>query len=230
MQCLAERNGDFCTPDGCSSRGFALIYSNDDFIHVCAPSLASPTALRRVQGDTLPHHAARGIQEALEASSLSWIWGIQGGRCDTRALVLIRDSLTPAQVDASGCAVVAGDWYSPYDDLTWSDPTELEVDHVVALKEAWDSGAWNWNDERRSKFGNDLEDARSLLAVTSSENQSKGADDPSNWIPPNDDYVCTYLPDWISIKARWELSMDESEHGRVQNLLSDRCPEQLVAP
>jgi hypothetical protein len=61
---------------------------------------------------------------------------------------------------------------------------EYQIDHVVALKEAWDSGAWGWEAERRSAFGNDLEDVRSLRAVTGSVNQSKSAADPSNWIPP----------------------------------------------
>jgi hypothetical protein len=150
--------------------------------------------------------------------------------CRTRPAVLIRDSLTPAQVDPVGCAVIAGDWYSVYDGLTCMDPGELEIDHVVALKEAWDSGAWGWDAERRSAFGNDLEDPRSLRAVTGSVNQSKGAADPSNWIPPDGDFVCTYLSDWVSIKARWGLSMDQSEHGRIRNLLTDRCPGQVIEP
>ena len=150
--------------------------------------------------------------------------------CRTRALVLMRDSLTPAQVDAGGCAVIAGDWYSRYDGLTWSDPAELEIDHVVALKEAWDSGAWAWDDARLTAYGNDVDEVRSLVAVTGAENQAKSDKDPSNWIPSNADAVCTYLADWTSIKARWGLSMDESEHGRIRNLLTDRCPGQTIAP
>jgi hypothetical protein len=150
--------------------------------------------------------------------------------CRTRARVLMRDSLTPAQVDAGGCAVVAGDWFSRYDGVTWSDPAEVEIDHVVALKEAWDSGAWQWDDARLTAFGNDVEDVRSLVVVTGAENTSKGEKDPSNWIPPNAGAVCTYVADWTAIKARWGLSMDESEFGRIRNLLTDRCPGQTIAP
>jgi hypothetical protein len=150
--------------------------------------------------------------------------------CRTRALVLKRDSLTPAQVDAGACTVVAGDWYSRYDGLAWSDPAELEIDHVVALKEAWDSGAWAWDDARLTAFGNDVDDARSLVAVTGAENTAKSDKDPSNWIPPNADAVCAYVADWTAIKARWGLSMDESEFGRIRNLLIDRCPGQTIAP
>lgn len=155
---------------------------------------------------------------------------IDGFGCRTRALVLIRDSLTPPQIDRAGCAVVAGDWFSTYDALTWSDPGELEIDHVVALKEAWDSGANAWSAERLEAFSNDLVDARTLRAVTGEVNQAKSDNDPTNWLPPAPDAVCGYLADWVSIKARWGLSMDESEHGRIRNLLTNRCPGQTIAP
>ncbi len=155
---------------------------------------------------------------------------VDGFGCRTRALVLIRDSLTPAQIDRGGCAVVAGDWFSTYDGVTWSDPGEVQVDHVVALKEAWDSGASRWDAARLEAFANDVDEPRTLRVVSGDVNEAKGADDPVNWLPPDGTAVCEYLADWVSIKARWGLAMDESEHGRVRNLLTDRCPGQLVAP
>jgi len=150
--------------------------------------------------------------------------------CRTRALVLIRDSITPAQIDRGGCAVVAGDWFSTYDGLTWSDPGEVQVDHVVALKEAWDSGASRWDANRLEAFANDVDEPRALRVVSGEVNEAKGAADPVNWLPPDQAAVCQYLADWVSIKTRWGLAMDESEHGRVRNLLTDRCPGRLVAP
>ncbi len=155
---------------------------------------------------------------------------IDGFGCRTRALVLIRDSLTPPQIDRVGCAVVAGDWFSTYDGFTSSDPGDIEIDHVVALKEAWDSGANAWNADRLEAYSNDLVDGRTLRAVTSAVNQAKSDKDPTNWLPPAPDAVCGYLADWVSIKARWGLSMDESEHGRIRNLLTERCPGQTIAP
>jgi hypothetical protein len=153
-----------------------------------------------------------------------------GDGCDTRAEVLVRDSLTPAQVDPVACTVVAGDWYSPYDGVTWSGPAELQIDHVVALKEAWDSGAYTWDAARRAAYGNDLADPRTLRAVTGSLNQAKGDKDPSNWMPPNLTDWCRYAVDWIAIKARWGMSMDQSEAGRLRNILTDRCPGATIAP
>jgi hypothetical protein len=155
---------------------------------------------------------------------------LDGNGCDTRDDVLARDSLVPTQTDAGGCTVIAGQWYSAYDDVTSSDPGQIQIDHVVALKEAWDSGAWAWDNARQQRFGNDLEDIRTLRAVNGAANDDKGDADPSNWIPPNDAAVCQYLADWIAIKVRWTLSMDQSEFGRIRNLLTDRCPDQLIAP
>ena len=153
---------------------------------------------------------------------------LDGNGCDTREEVLIRDSVTKAQVDPFGCVVVAGDWLSPYDGARWSDKGDVDIDHVVALKEAWDSGAWAWTTSQRTLFANDLSDPRTLLAVTDSVNQSKSDKDPSNWLPPLASYHCTYIADWVAVKARWKLSMDQSEYGRVKKLV-DSCGGSSVA-
>lgn len=151
-----------------------------------------------------------------------------GNGCSAREDVLIAESLTPAQVDAYGCKVIAGDWYSSYDGLTHTDPADLDIDHVVALKEAWDSGAHSWTAARRRAFANDLSDARSLIAVTASVNRSKGDKDPSNWMPPNRGDWCRYIADWVAVKARWGLTMDESEHGRISRLARGECASTTV--
>ena len=155
---------------------------------------------------------------------------LDGDQCDTRSEVLQRDSITPAQVDPYGCTVVAGDWVSAYDGLTFTSPGDLEIDHVVALKEAWDSGAWAWTAETRLAYANDLSDTRTLRAVSVSTNRSKGDRDPSNWLPNDPNDVCPFIADWVSIKTRWNLSMDSSEAGRIRNLLDDQCLGTVIAP
>jgi cytochrome c5 len=137
--------------------------------------------------------------------------------------VLKRDAIGFAQVDPFRCTVVEADWLSPYDGKKTSDRSEVDIDHVVALKEAWDSGAFAWNEAQRTAFANDTTDPRTLLAVSSSSNRSKSDKDPSNWLPPLRGYWCTYVSNWISVKARWNLSMDESEWGRINNLLTGQC-------
>lgn len=150
--------------------------------------------------------------------------------CNTREEVLISESSSRAQVDAYGCKVIEGNWFSPYDNVAHTNPSELDIDHMVPLKEAWDSGARNWSSSQRQLFANDLSDPRALIAVTAGQNRSKSDRDPSNWIPPNPQYLCTYLTEWVAIKFRWRLSMDPSEFGRVKNLLAESCASSIIQP
>lgn len=187
---------------------------------------ARPTTTTVAKGGAAPSVAsvAAGIKVARERPagykrSLFTHWTDEDGDgCDTRKEVLIAESSTRAQVDAYGCAVIAGDWYSPYDGVSHTDPSDLDIDHFVPLKEAWDSGAHSWTSARRRQFANDLSDPRSLIAVTAGENRSKGDKDPSNWMPDRRNYWCTYIANWVAVKARWGLTMDESEAGRVRKI------------
>ena len=154
---------------------------------------------------------------------------LDGNGCDTREEVLMRDSVSKPQVDSYRCYVVAGDWVSPYDGAKLGDRGDVDIDHVVALKEAWDSGAWAWSESQRKAYANDMTDRRTLIAVTDRVNVSKSDKDPSNWMPPLRSYWCTYLADWISVKARWGLSMDQSEFGRISNLLTSDCSSLIIA-
>ena len=148
---------------------------------------------------------------------------VDGDGCDAREQVLKRDAVGLPQVDPFRCFVIEADWVSAYDGKKTSDRTEVDIDHVVALKEAWDSGAWSWSEAQRTAFANDTSDQRTLIAVSSSSNRSKSDKDPSNWLPALRGYVCTYVSNWISVKARWNLSMDQSEWGRLNNLLNGQC-------
>ena len=146
-----------------------------------------------------------------------WIDADRNG-CDTRDEVLAAENLNPV---GGECSATNGTWFSAYDNANSHDPSTLDVDHVVSLKETFDSGAWAWSADRRIAYGNDLTDGRTLVAVSTAANREKGDRDPSNWIP--DAGLCDYLGDWIAIKARWGLSMDESEHGRLGNLVRREC-------
>ena len=153
---------------------------------------------------------------------------LDGNGCSAREDVLIDESLSKAQVDPYGCKVIEGDWVSAYDGEQTTTPSEFDIDHVVALKEAWDSGAWEWSPTARKLYANDLTDDRTLRAVSAASNRSKSDKDPSNWLPPAESDLCRYLGDWVSIKARWNLTMDQSEFGRIRNLLESDCAGLLV--
>src|SRR5690606_20375567 len=107
---------------------------------------------------------------------------VDGDGCNTRREVLQLESLVPVTM-TSGCTITAGEWFSWYEGVTQTDQASLEMDHLVALKEAWISGAWAWTDQQRSDYANDLEIDATLTVVTGSVNGAKGASDPTGWVP-----------------------------------------------
>jgi hypothetical protein len=134
-----------------------------------------------------------------------------GDACDTREEVLIAESRTQVQLDPYGCKVLAGDWYSAYDGRSFTDPSGLDVDHMVPLAEAWDSGAATWDAGRRRAFANDLGHPGALRAVSASSNRSKGDLDPGQWKPTRDAAWCEYANDWVTVKKAWDLTADQNE-------------------
>jgi hypothetical protein len=143
-----------------------------------------------------------------------------GNGCDTRQEVLRRESLTAAQVDPFGCLVLVGDWVSYLDGYSTEDPGELDVDHTVALAEAWDSGAWAWDAGRRRAFANDLDTPGALRAVTASENARKSDRDPAGYQPAMAAANCEFATSWVAVKQRWDLSVDAAEEAALANLLA----------
>ncbi|GAA1069070.1 HNH endonuclease family protein [Streptomyces sanglieri] len=143
--------------------------------------------------------------------------------CNTRAEVLKSESLIPVTVEP-GCKIVAGQWYSYYDGVTVTAPGGLDIDHMVPLAEAWDSGASQWTAARREAYANDLGVQRSLVAVTARTNRSKADQDPSTWLPPLADARCTYAADWVSTKLRWGLTVDQAEATALTELASTCGP------
>ena len=142
-----------------------------------------------------------------------------GDGCDTRREVLIAESLTPVTV-GSGCSLSGGSWFSVYDNVSTTDASSFDIDHVVALKEAWDSGAWNWTAAQRQTFANDLSQPFFLIAVSASSNRSKSDRDPTDWLPTNTAYRCDYARNWIAVKRAWDLSVDPVEHSTLSQILT----------
>ncbi|MFE5407279.1 cell wall-binding repeat-containing protein [Microbacterium sp. NPDC056569] len=142
--------------------------------------------------------------------------------CNTRYEVLIEESTTPVTVGA-GCSLTGGSWVSPYDGFVASSPAEIEIDHVVALAEAWRSGASGWSDADRRLFANDIDVPFALTAASSVSNQSKSDKDPAEWLPTNTAYACEYVIGWTLTKYRWSLSVDAAELAALQAQLSGDC-------
>lgn len=142
-------------------------------------------------------------------------WVSQGNGCDTRDVVLAREVIDGK---VNGCEVT-GTWVSIYDNVTVTNPGELDIDHMVPLKEAWVSGASTWDSATREAYANDLDGPYSLIAVTASSNRSKSDQDPTTWKPSNLD-ACEYVARWVSVKHRWNLAVDTSEKSAILSVLS----------
>jgi len=141
-----------------------------------------------------------------------WITVSRAGQlgCDSRKSVIIDEALIKPTI-GKNCALTGGKWMSIYDNVEVTDAGKLDVDHMVPLAEAWDSGASSWTDLKRQQYANDMIDPRHLIAVTGSSNRSKSDQDPADWVPTNKAYTCEYVINWISIKVRWSLSIDKKE-------------------
>jgi hypothetical protein len=137
-------------------------------------------------------------------------WISAGNGCDSRKAVIISEAIVKPTVE-KGCVIKGGEWLSVYDLVKVTEATKLDVDHMVPLAEAWDSGAQSWDAKRRQMYANDQTDPRHLIAVTGSSNRSKSDQDPADWMPTNKAYACEYLTNWVSIKVRWALSVDKKE-------------------
>ncbi|MCN9243605.1 HNH endonuclease family protein [Streptomyces sp. RY43-2] len=143
-------------------------------------------------------------------------WITISGTCDTRETVLKRDGSNV--VTDSACASTSGSWYSEYDGTTLTSSSGLDIDHLVPLAEAWDSGASTWTTAQRQAFANDLTRPQ-LIAVSAGSNRSKGDKDPAEWLPTRSAYVCTYARAWVQVKHYYKLSVDTAEKSALQSAL-----------
>ena len=143
---------------------------------------------------------------------------------DARAEVLVRDSKSPV---AKQCRITVGRWLSWYDGVEITQASKIDIDHLVPLKEAWESGAWSWTTSQRESYANDLGFAGSLTAVSASSNRSKSASDPAEWLPRYEQ--CRYAQDWVAVKYRWHLAIDRSEKRTLEKLLVGDCAKKIIA-
>lgn len=144
-------------------------------------------------------------------------WRIVEGKCDTRETVLKRDG-KDVKTDAE-CRIVSGTWTSPYDGATWTEASDIDIDHSIPLAAAWRSGAAEWTDERRKEFAGDMI-RHQLIAVTDNVNQAKGDQTPDQWRPPLTSYWCTYSISWIEVKHCYQLSINDAEKNALVDMLN----------
>ncbi|MFD6550504.1 HNH endonuclease family protein [Streptomyces sp. NPDC058398] len=144
-------------------------------------------------------------------------WITISGTCNTREYILKRDG--SGVTTDSACVATSGSWYSVYDGATWTAASDVDIDHLVPLAEAWDSGASAWTTAQRQAFANDVTRPQ-LLAVTDNVNQSKGDQDPATWMPSRTAYACTYVRAWVQVKYYYNLKVDSAEKTKLSSVLA----------
>jgi Protein of unknown function (DUF1524) len=141
-------------------------------------------------------------------------WEVPDPSCDVRDAALIRDG-RDVRV-GEGCDVTSGEWLDPYTGRTYTDPSDIDIDHVVPLANAWRSGAAPWDEARREQYANDPD---VLLSAEDNANQEKGDKGPEAWKPPNGAVWCDYAIRWVGIKASYDLSVNQQEKAALEQML-----------
>jgi len=144
--------------------------------------------------------------------------------CDTRNDILQRD-LTNLSFRAGtrDCVVESGKLVDPYSGITINfikgvkSSMEVQIDHVVALSNAWQTGAFKLTIEKRTQFANDPDN---LLAVQGRLNSQKGDGDAATWLPPLKSYRCTYVAKQIAVKAKYGLWVTAPEKAAMKSILA----------
>jgi hypothetical protein len=152
----------------------------------------------------------------------TWIRPRADGRClNTRGLVLERDSQAAVSYSTDGCSVKTGHWQDPYAGQAYSDAADIQIDHFVPLKNAYISGAADWNGKKRCLYANFLGNDFHLLAVLGKENMRKSDKSPEGYMPPNESYRCQYLNQWLKVKMIWALNLSSQETSRIAELVKE---------
>lgn len=197
------------------------------------PSRSSPGSAAAAHALDGLRVAGRGPRTGYARAAFGPAWSdVDHNGCDTRDDVLRRDLTGVTVRDGTyGCVVLSGELDDPYTGqrkpFRKEDAAAVQIDHVVALSDAWQKGAAGWSPARRLQFANDpLE----LLAVDGPVNRAKGDGDAATWLPPARAYRCRYVARQIAVKQRYGLSVTPAERDAVRRVL-DSCPgEPLPGP
>ncbi len=168
-------------------------------------------------------------------------WDDEDGDCiSDRHEILMAQHLEgegayPLVMSSNGCSVETGRWLDPYDDIYYYSASDVQIDHLVALYESWISGLGSLDAALQRRFANTgsleagilPETSHNFLAVGASSNSEKGSSDPTEWMPRNEAYHCTYLKKWVRTKSQNGLLFDQAEFYFIEGRAADCGDEPL---
>ncbi|MDQ0756134.1 HNH endonuclease family protein [Arthrobacter sp. B3I4] len=183
--------------------------------------------------ETLPVKG-RAAGNTYDRSVFGQAWlDVDRNGCDTRNDILRRDLTGARFTDGSRCRIGAGTFQEPYTGRTTqfqrgTDSSKaVQIDHVVALGDAWQKGAQQLSAVQRQHLAND---PLNLVAADGQANQDKSAADAATWLPPNKSFRCHYVARQISVKAAYRLWVTPAEKDAMKRVLG-ACPgQQTIVP
>jgi hypothetical protein len=218
---IKKSNSGICHPPESSWYDRTEDYEAFDSIAACIESGGRlPKAMSlSLHASTRHEETGNRSQPSYERERFGAGWADVDGDCqESRAEALIETSSTPVRFsDSRRCRVIAGRWVSPFTGQVIQNSADIDIDHVVPLRWAWEHGAALWTQEKREKFAND---PRNLWPVELSLNRSKGARGPDDWLPPSGQ--CLYTARFVRIVRIFELNLNEAEQSAFQSIL-ERC-------
>ena len=200
-------------------------------ITLLLPEAASAVTVKKERATAIIETLAvkgRAAKTGYDRSSFSHWRDPDRNGCDARNDILRRD-LTNLVIksDSNGCKVLGGVLADPYSgkniDFVFG-ASLIDIDHVVALSNAWQTGAFQFTSEIRLQFAND---PLNLLAVSASLNRQKGDGDAATWLPPTKSYRCQYVARQIAVKKKYALWLTKPEKVAMSTLLA-KCPKEEI--
>ncbi|MEU0131025.1 MULTISPECIES: HNH endonuclease family protein [unclassified Streptomyces] len=186
---------------------------------------AAGSALQATAGLPVKGRAPKTGYER-DAFGSAWLDTDDNG-CGTRDDILAAQ-LDDVSRDSDGCKVLSGvldpDPYTGGRITFTRGRSKVDIDHLVALSDAWQKGAQKWTDAKRRAFAND---PVNLVAADSSTNRRKGDGDTATWLPPNKEYRCTYVAGQVAVKKKYELWVTQAEKDAMTKVLKS-CPDRKL--
>lgn len=148
-------------------------------------------------------------------------WSDTDGDCqNTRHELLQKLSTSSLTFTQNTCRVLRGRWLDPYTDKIFTNSSDVDIDHLVPLFYAWHRGAYLWSTNKRRRFAND---ERNLFAVQKSVNREKSAKGPTEWLPPNIKFRCSYIVRFERVMRLYELQFFPREKVGIRKLKEQYC-------
>ena len=212
---IKKTSSGICHPPKSSYYERTQNFSAYDSVKAC---LASGGRLPKRLADERSVQSTQTNSGSYERSAFGHGWDDTDGDCqNSRAEALIATSSTTVRFASENrCRVVTGRWISPFTSNIIQNSSEIDIDHVVPLQWAWTYGAKDWPQAKREKFANDM---ANLWPVELSLNRSKGAQPPSEWLPPSGQ--CGYVARFLRIVRLYDLKPLSSEAQWLQSFLQE---------